>query len=245
MNMQKALSYTRQAIEDYHMISDHDVIAVGLSGGKDSFTLLSVLARLQTFYPHSFTLHAITVDLGFSNQNFDEITKFCESLDIPYHIVTTQIADIIFENRKESNPCSLCAKLRKGALNQKALELGCNKIAYAHHMDDVIETMFLSLLYEGRFSTFSPVTKLDRTKLTLIRPLIYIPEYEVIGFTKRMQFPVAKNPCPADGYTKRESVKQLLHQLEQKDRHLKKRLFHAIVTGSTDDWKLNRNDISI
>lgn len=158
MKLQRLLSLTRKAIDDYQMIQENDRIGVGISGGKDSLALLYALVSLSQFYPKKFTVHAITVDLGFKNQDFRAIQAFCEELHVPYSIVNTQIAPIVFEQRKEDNPCSLCAKMRKGALNGKAKELGLNKIAYAHHMDDVVETMLLSLFYEGRFHTFEPVT---------------------------------------------------------------------------------------
>ena len=165
MKLQQLLSYTRRAVDDYHMIQAGDVIAVGISGGKDSLALLCALHGLQRFYPAQFQLKAITVDLGMGIQKLDEIRALCSSMDVEYHIVETEIGKIIFDERQESNPCSLCAKMRKGALNETALSAGCNKIAYAHHRDDVIETMLLSLIYEGRFHTFSPNTYLDRTGL--------------------------------------------------------------------------------
>lgn len=237
MKLQQVLSYTRRAIDDYQMIHPHDRIAIGLSGGKDSLTLLYALSRLREFYPHPFSLMAITVDLGFDNLQLQDISTFCKKLNVPYHIEKTSIAEIVFEKRKESNPCSLCAKLRKGALNQAAKADGCNKIAYAHHMDDVIETMLLSLLYEGRFHTFLPVTYLERTQLTVIRPLLYMKEADVIGFVRQNNIPVVKSPCPADGHTKREYCKQLLKQLNRENPGVKERMFTAIRTGMPDGWR--------
>lgn len=231
MKLQQVMSYTRRAIDDYHMIEDHDKIAVGISGGKDSLTLLYALAGLRRFYPHSFELHAITIDLGFPNFNLEPIMQLCEKLEVPYSIVKTDIGEIVFETRKESNPCSLCAKMRKGALNDEIKRLGCNKVAYAHHKDDVVETMLLSLLFEGRFHTFSPVTFLDRMELTVIRPLMYMDEADVIGFKNKYDLPVAKSPCPADGHTRREDASILLHQLEKKYPGVKERMFTAIVNG--------------
>jgi len=233
MKLQQLLSFTRKAIDDFEMIEENDHIAVGISGGKDSLTLLYALHGLQRFYPKKFTIHAVTVDLGFDNINFEIITDLCNSLEIPYTIIKTQIADIIFNERKESNPCSLCAKMRKGALNNKMKEIGCNKIAYAHHKDDVIITMLLSLLYEGRFHTFSPKTYLDKTRLTVIRPLIYTYEADIIGFVNKMQLPVVKSPCPADGHTKREYAKQLLKQLNRENPGVKERMFTAILAGNS------------
>ena len=182
MKLQQVFSYVRKAIDDYHMIEENDKIAIGISGGKDSLTLLYALHGLQRFYPKHFDIHAVTVDLGFQNLNLEEIKTLCSSLGVQYHIIETDIAKIIFEDRKENNPCSLCAKMRKGALNDAIKAIGCNKVAYAHHKDDVVETMLMSLIFEGRFHTFSPVTYLDRTGLTVIRPLLYMNEADVIGF---------------------------------------------------------------
>jgi len=236
MKLQQVLSYTRRAIDDYHMIQDGDKIAVGISGGKDSLTLLYALHGLKRFYPKQFEIHAVTVDLGFQNLNLDKIKELCESLHVEYTIVKTDIANIIFDQRKESNPCSLCAKMRKGALNDAIKAAGCNKVAYAHHKDDVVETMLMSLIYEGRFHTFSPVTYLDRMDLTVIRPLIYMNEADVIGFVNKYEVPVVKSPCPADGHTKREYIKQLLRQLNLENPGVKERMFTAIQTGNLKGW---------
>ena len=181
MKLQQVLSYVRRAVEDYDMIQDGDKIAVGISGGKDSLTMLYALNGLKRFYPKRFEIHAVTVDLGFKNLDLGQIEALCEKLQVPYTIVKTDIADIIFEQRKETNPCALCAKMRKGALNDAIKAAGCNKVAYAHHKDDVVETMLMSLIFEGRFHTFSPVTYLDRMDLTVIRPLLYMNEADVIG----------------------------------------------------------------
>ena len=237
MRLQQVLSYVRRAVDDYHMISEGDRIAVGISGGKDSLTLLYALHGLSRFYPEKFEIHAVTVDLGFQNLDLTRIEEICrDELQIPYTIVRTDIADIIFEQRKESNPCSLCAKMRKGALNEAIKKEGCNKVAYAHHKDDVVETMLMSLIYEGRFHTFSPVTYLDRMDLTVIRPLMYMNESDVIGFVNKNQVPVVKSPCPADGYTRREYVKQLLRRLNQENPGVKERMFTAIVNGKLEGW---------
>lgn len=236
MKLQQVLSITRKAIDDYHMIEEGDKIAVGISGGKDSLTLLYALHGLQRFYPKHFTLHAITVDLGFDNLNLDEIKALCEELQVPYTIAKTDIGNIIFNDRKESNPCALCAKMRKGALNTAMKEAGCNKIAYAHHKDDVIETMLLSLIYEGRFHTFSPVTYLDRMDLTVIRPLVYMNEVDVIGFVNKNHVPVVKSPCPADGHTKREYAHELLQNLNRENPGVKERMFTAIKSSHIDRW---------
>ena len=236
MTLQKVLSRVRQAVDDYHMIEEGDRIAVGISGGKDSLTLLLALYELSKFYPKHFTLIAVTVDLGFLNLNLDEIRTLCADRNIPYTVVETSIAQIVFEDRKEDNPCSLCAKMRKGALNDAIKAAGCNKIAYAHHEDDVVETMMLSLFYEGRLHTFSPVTHLDKTDLTVIRPLIYMQESEVIGFVHKYQIPVVKSPCPADGHTRREYVKELLGKLNRENPGVKDRIFTAIQKGNMEGW---------
>ncbi len=231
MKLQQVMSLTRKAIDDYKMIDTGDKIAVGISGGKDSLTLLHALNGLKRFYPKSFDIVAITVDLGFKNIDFDKIKAMTEEMNIPYHIVSTDIAQIIFEDRKETNPCSLCAKMRKGALNQLAKELGCNKIAYAHHKDDIIETMIMSLIYEGRIHTFSPKTYLDRMDLTVIRPMMYMHEADVIGFVHKAELPVLKSACPVDGLTKREYVKTLLKSINTETPGVKKRIFSAIQSS--------------
>ena len=238
MKMQQVLSYIRRAVDDYHMIEEGDRIAVGISGGKDSLTLLYGLHGLMRFYPNTFNIHAVTVDLGFDNLNLDKIKELCENLEIPYTIVKTDIANIIFNERKETNPCSLCAKMRKGALNEAIKSAGCNKVAYAHHKDDVVETILMSLIFEGRFHTIYPVTYLDRMDLTVIRPLMYMNEADVIGFVNKYQVPVVKSPCPADGYTKREYTKELLKKLNQENPGVKERMFTAIQNGNLKGWCL-------
>ncbi len=238
MKLQRLMGYARRAIDDYQMIQDGDKIAIGVSGGKDSLTMLYALSGLRKFYPKKFELEAITVNMGYKESDFSGVASLCEKLDVHYTVVETDIAEIIFEHRKESNPCSLCAKLRKGAFNNKAKELGCNKEAYAHHYDDVIETMMMSLLYEGRFFCFSPVTYLDRSDITLIRPLLYIDEQDIINFKNAYELPVVKNPCPVDGYTKREFTKQLIKNLDKDSPGLRKRLFTSIQEGSIPGWAL-------
>ncbi|MBS7239471.1 MAG: tRNA 2-thiocytidine(32) synthetase TtcA [Acetatifactor sp.] len=236
MKLQQVMSYVRRALDDYHMIQEGDRIAVGISGGKDSLTLLYALHGLKRFYPKKFEIHAVTVDLGFQNLNLEKIKQLCEELEVPYTIVKTDIADIVFNQRGEENPCSLCAKMRKGALNQAIKEAGCNKVAYAHHKDDVVETMLMSLIFEGRFHTFSPVTYLDRMDLTVIRPLMYMNEADVIGFVNKHNVPVVKSPCPADGHTKREYVKQLLRRLNLENPGVKERMFTAILSSNMKGW---------
>ena len=221
------------------MIAEGDKIAVGISGGKDSLAMLYALSGIRRFYPLPFELFAVTVDLGFENLNLDKIADLCGKLEVPYHIVKTDIGKIIFEDRKETSPCSLCAKMRKGALNQAIKDAGCNKVAYAHHKDDVVETMLLSLIYEGRFHCFAPVTYLDRMDMTVIRPLIYVQESDVIGFVNRYDVPVVKSPCPADGHTKREYAHLLLQQLNRENPGVKERMFHA-VQDMVPAWKLRK-----
>ncbi len=236
MKLQQLLSLTRKAVDEYQMIETGDRIAVGISGGKDSLTMLYALHGLRRFYPHSFELHAVTVDLGYEKSDFSRIRDLCESLEVPYTVVPTEISRIIFEERKESNPCSLCAKMRKGALNQAVKELGCNKVAYAHHRDDLIETMMLSLIYEGRFFCFSPRTYLDRMDLTVIRPLMFVSEADIIGFRNKYDLPTEKNPCPADGYTRRQYVKELLADLNRQNPGVKERMFSAVLNGNIKGW---------
>lgn len=236
MNTQKLLSYTRKAIDDYGLIREGDRIAVGISGGKDSLTLLVALKELQRFYPKTFTLEAITIDLGNPGFVTEPLSAFCQEKKIPYTCVRTQIADVVFSERKEKNPCSLCSKMRKGALNETALAHGCTKIAYAHHKDDLIETLFMSLLFEGRIQTFSPLTHLDRTGLDVIRPLMYVSEKEIRGYALGCHLPVTKSFCPADGYTKREYTKELLDKIYIDNPGTRERLFSACLTAEFKDW---------
>ena len=236
MQLQRLLSYTRKAVDEYDMIQDGDHIAVGISGGKDSLTLLCALHGLQRFYPRRFKLSAITVDLGFEDFDLSPVHELCSEMEVPYQVVQSDIYNILFNIRKENNPCSLCAKMRKGALNQAIKETGCNKVAYAHHKDDIIETMLLSLIFEGRFHSFSPRTYLDRMDLTVIRPLMFVDEMDVIGFKNKYNLPVVKSKCPVDGYTKRQYAKELLKQLNIEHPGVRERMFHAIMTGDISGW---------
>lgn len=244
MKLQKLYSYVRRALNDYNMIDANDKIAIGISGGKDSLALLYALAGIRDFYPIPFEICAVTVDLGWNNigrpMNLSDIQKLCNSLNVNYHIIKTDIAQIVFDERKESNPCSLCAKMRKGALNEAIKELGCNKVAYAHHKDDVVETMLLSLMYEGRFHTFAPVTHLDKMNVTVIRPMIYVHEADVKGFVKRYNVPVLKSPCPVDGYTRREYAHELVSKLNQDNPGVKNRMFTAIADSNIPGWDNNK-----
>lgn len=240
MKLQQIMSKTRKAVDDYKMINENDTIAVGISGGKDSLALLHALAGMRRFYPIHYSLIAITCDLGFKNVDFNEIKKLCEELDVKYYIVESDISDIVFNVRKEENPCSLCAKMRKGAMYNFLKEVGCSKIAYAHHQDDVVETYMMSLIYEGRQNTFSPVTFLDRTGVTVIRPFIYMKEADIIGFVKANNVPVLKSPCPVDGYTKRQYAKDLLKSINEEAPGVRDRIFTAIQNSNIKGWNLDK-----
>ena len=231
-NIRHILSTVRRAVDDYSMIEEGDKIAVGVSGGKDSLTLLAALVNLRIFYPKKFTLHAISISMGYEEMDFSQIERFCAENEVPFTLVNTELARIIFDIRKEKNPCSLCAKMRRGILHDTAVRLGCNKVALGHHFDDAIETFMLNLFNEGRLAAFLPVTYLSRKKITLIRPLLYTPEKDIRYFIAKNGFiPVLENPCPANGHTQRESVKQLLAQLNRENRGLKHRVFDAIQKG--------------
>ena len=231
MKLQRLYSYVRQAIDDYHMIESGDKIAIGISGGKDSLALLYALAGLRKFYPIDFEIIGITVDLGYEGFNLDPIARLCESLDVKYVIEKTQISEMMADGN-----CSLCARLRKGALTNKILELGCNKIAYAHNLDDVVETMMMSLIYEGRFSTFWPVTKFDDNNLSVIRPLIYVPLEDVVGFKNKYELPVVENPCPYKAETSRSLARNILKTINMNAPGAKKRMLTAIQDGTIPEW---------
>ena len=231
------LSYVRRAVDDYNMIEEGDRIAVGISGGKDSLTLLAALAGLKIFYPKKFELVAISEDMGFEGSDWSAVSAFCEKLGVEYHIEKTDIAKIVFDIRKESSPCSLCAKMRRGALNSSAKAYGCNKVALGHHFDDAVETFMLNLFFEGRIGCFRPVTYLSRMDITVIRPMIYMPEKDVRAYAAKAELPVVKSLCPADGNTQREGMKELLQELDKSNKGLKYRIFGAIRRGEIDGWK--------
>ncbi|MBP3888099.1 MAG: tRNA 2-thiocytidine biosynthesis protein TtcA [Cellulosilyticum sp.] len=237
MQLQHLLSYVRRAVQDYHMIEEGDKIAVGISGGKDSLILALALSHLKRFYPKSFEVIGITVSLGFDNFDLTQVKAFFEALDMPFYVCETQIGQIIFEERKESNPCSLCSKMRKGALYQEAKKYGCNKIALGHNRDDINETLLMSLFYEGRIHTMAPVTYMDQVDLHIIRPLIYVPERDIRGFVKKQEIPVVKSPCPVDGATKREDTKQLLYSLQRDIPKIQEHLFGAVQRSRIDGWE--------
>ena len=236
-HIKRILSFTRRALDDYDMIAPGDKIAVGVSAGKDSLTLLCAMAELRRFYPIPFELVAVTIDMGFEGTDFSPIAKLCETLDVPYHVIPTEISHIIFDVRKEKNPCSLCAKMRRGALHNAAKVLGCNVVALGHHFDDAVETFMLNLFFEGRIGCFSPVTYLSRTDLKLIRPMLYMPEKDVRYFANKVELPVVKSSCPADGNTQREEMKQLLAALERKHDGLRYRIFGAMQRGEIDGFR--------
>ncbi len=234
--MQKMMGLMRRCIEDYHMIEPGDRIAVGVSGGKDSLTLLRLLAGLREYYPKPFTLEALTVNMGLPGMDFSAVAEFCRTLEVPFTEIPTQIGTVIFDYRKEKNPCSMCAKMRRGALNQALLERGITKIALGHHYDDAVETFLMSLIYEGRINCFQPVTYLDRTGITQIRPMLYLSEKTVIHFAERMALPVVHNTCPADKYTKRQEIKELIYSLSATYPELKNRIFGAMQRLPLPEW---------
>lgn len=236
MSIQKISGQVRRAIQDYDMISDGDKIAIGVSGGKDSMTLLAAMRKLQDYYPKKFELEAISLTMGIGNADFTPVAEFCREIGINYTIEETLIGKIIFEAREEKNPCSLCANLRRGALHNVAKRLGCNKVALGHHRDDAIETLLLSTFYEGRIHTFSPVTYLNKKDLYLIRPLIYTEEKQIKAYVKNSNIPIVKSPCHVDGQTKRQFIKDLIHDLQKENRDIKSNLFGAVKRARIDGW---------
>lgn len=236
--MQHILSLVRRCVEDYDMIQAGETVAVGVSGGKDSVLTLAALARLREFYPKKFDVAAVTINAGTPGMDFSPIADLCRELDVAYHLVDVPIYEIVFVHRQEKNPCSLCAKLRRGALSTELNRLGLHKIALGHHFDDAVETMLMSLFLEGRISCFQPVTDLDRSGVTQIRPLLYVQEKEVRGAVRRLGLPVVENPCPANGSTRREEMKELLFRLERQYPQLKKKIFGAIQRYPLYGWSL-------
>ena len=234
--MQKLMGLVRRCVDDYNMIQAGDKIAVGVSGGKDSLVLLVLLAGLRKYFNKPFDLEAITIDMGLG-MDYSPIQALCDVWEVPYTIVKTEIAPIIFEHRKEKNPCSMCAKMRRGALNQALLDKGFNKLALGHHYDDAVETFVMNLLFEGRIGCFQPVTNLDRTGIVQIRPMLYIHERTVDNFSRRMELPVIENRCPVDKETKREEVKQLVYNLSQNYPDLKDRIFGAMQRYPLPEWE--------
>ena len=227
----------RRAVDDYAMISEGDKIAVGVSGGKDSMLLLAVLKHLQDFYPQRFELGAITIELGFEGMVFAPVEAFCREEGIPYTCVKTDIKEVVFDVRKEDNPCSLCAKMRRGALNDTLRSLGMNKLALGHHFDDAVETFMMSLLFEGRLSCFRPVTYLDRSGVTQIRPLIYAGEQRIAKLAAQLELPIVENPCPQDKTSKRHEIKQLLKTMGADYPDMKSKVLGAMQRLPLAGWQ--------
>ena len=240
--MQHILGLVRRCVEDYRMIAPNDRLAVGVSGGKDSLLTLVALAQLRRFYPIPFTLEAITLEMGMPGMDFSPVAALCETLEVPYQRIQVPVYQIVFEERREKNPCSLCAKLRRGSLNTALTERGIHKIALGHHYDDAIETLLMNLLFEGRIGCFQPVTYLNRTGVTQIRPLLYCREDEIRRAAERLQLPVVHNPCPADGSSRRQEIKELIGQLEKTYPDLKQKLFGSIQRYPLYGWALNGDE---
>ena len=240
--MQHILGLVRACVEDYHMIDPGDRIAVGVSGGKDSLMTLAALHRLQKFYPVPFTVEAITLDMGMPDMDFAPIADFCRELDVPYTVIRVPVYDVVFRERQEKNPCSLCAKLRRGSLNTALVERGIGKIALGHHYDDAVETLLMNLLFEGRIGCFQPVTYLDRTGITQIRPLLYCQEEEIARVSAREKLPVVENTCPADGASRRQEIKELIGDLEQNYPDLKQKLFGAMTRYPLYGWSTEKEE---
>lgn len=237
--LQTLLSTTRRAVDDYGMIEEGDRIAVGVSGGKDSLALLAVLKALQRFYPKKFELQAIHLNMGFPGEKTDNIEELCDALDVPLTVADTDIYEVVFKVRGEKSPCSLCANMRRGSLYSTAKSIGCEKIALGHHFDDAVETLLMNLFLEGRFGCFSPVTYLDRTGVTMIRPLLYAKEGEVRRFVSAAGIVPSPKLCPADGNTAREDAKNALTELEKKDPGVKLRLFGAMERAGIDGYSVH------
>ena len=235
--MQQLLGRVRRCIEDYRMIEAGDRIAVGVSGGKDSLVTLLALARLRRFLPTPFTLEAITLEMGMPEMDYTPVAQLCEELDVPYTRINVPVYEILFEERKEKNPCSLCAKLRRGSLNTALTERGISKIALGHHYDDAVETMMMNLLFEGRIGCFQPVTFLDRTGVTQIRPLLYCHEDEIQRIANREKLPIVHNTCPIDGHSRRQEVKELLASMEKTYPDLKQKIFGAMQRYPLYGWR--------
>ena len=234
--MQKLMGLVRRCVDDYSMIQEGDRIAVGVSGGKDSLVLLVLLAGLKKYFNKKFELEAITIDMGLG-MDYSAVQALCDKWEVPYTVVKTEIGPIIFDYRKEKNPCSMCSKMRRGALNQAIVDKGFNKLALGHHYDDAVETFMMSLIYEGRISCFQPATNLDRTGVIQIRPMLYIHEKTVDNFAKRMELPVLENRCPVDKYTKREEIKQLVFDLSNTYPDLRERIFGAMQRFPLPEWQ--------
>ena len=231
----------RRAVDDYDMILEGDRVAVGVSGGKDSMLLLLALSHLRRFYPRHFELEAVTVELGFEGMDFTPVKELCEKLEVPYTCLRTDIKEVVFDVRREDNPCSLCAKMRRGAINDLIRQRGVNKLALGHHFDDAVETFMMSLLFEGRISCFRPVTYLDRSGVTQIRPLIYAGEQKIANLAEALQVPVVENPCPQDKSSKRWEIKQLLKTMSADYPDMKSKIFGAMQRYPLPGWEPREN----
>lgn len=230
-------SLVRKGVDEYRMISDGDRVAVGVSGGKDSLLLLCALNHLRSYYPRHFELEAISIELGFDGMDFSPVADMCSRMGIPYTLIKTDIKEIVFDVRKEDNPCSLCAKMRRGALNDAMKERGLNKLALGHHFDDAVETFMLSLLFEGRVSCFKPVTYMSRADVWQIRPMIYCGEQKIANLARRLELPIVENPCPQDKDSKRYEVKQMLRSMSESYPDLRTKIFGAMQRLPLDGWK--------
>ncbi|MDO4282576.1 MAG: ATP-binding protein [Clostridia bacterium] len=240
--LQSIMGQTRRALDDFNMINNGDKIGIGLSGGKDSLTLLYSLYYLRKFYPKKFDIMAITIHPGSETFKTDKLMALCKELDIEYIVYHSDIAQVVFDIRKEKNPCSLCANMRRGMLNSIAIEHGCNKIALGHHSDDVMETLLMSLFLNGKIYTFSPVTYLSRSDITVIRPLIYVSEKDIRALSREKNFPVMGKCCPYDGFTKREYMKDLIKDLKTDIPKVRENIFGAIKRSDIPGWKTEKND---
>jgi len=229
-------SIVRRAVDDYRMIEDGDGIAVGVSGGKDSLVLLRTLAHLKSFYPKKYSLEAISLELGFEGMDYSPVARLCEELGVPYTCVKTDIREIVFDIRREESPCSLCSKMRRGALNDALKARGLNKLALGHHMDDAIETFLMSLIFEGQISCFKPVTYMDRAGVWQIRPMVYAGEGQIRSLCEELALPVVKNACPADCDSKRHEVKLLIQRLQEEYPDIKSKIFGAMRRLPLDGW---------
>ena len=240
--MQHILGLVRRCVEDYNMIEARETVAVGVSGGKDSLLTLTALARLRAFYPKPFRVEAITLETGMPGMDFSPVADYCAQLDVPYTRISVPVYDIVFNERKEKNPCSLCAKLRRGSLNTALTDLGIRKIALGHHYDDAVETLLMNLLFEGRIGCFQPVTFLDRTGVTQIRPLLYCHEDDIRRVALRENLPIVHNPCPMDGHSRRQEVKELIASLEERYPDLKQKFFGSLQRYPLYGWNLEQTE---
>lgn len=238
--LNKFTSIVRKGVDDYNMINEGDVVAVGVSGGKDSVVLLRCLAHLRNYYPRKFGLEAITIDMGFSDMDFSPVAKLCEEISVPYTCIKTDIREIVFDVRKEDNPCSLCSKMRRGAINNAIKVRGISKLALGHHMDDVVETFLLSLIFEGRISCFRPVTYLDRSDVWQIRPMIYAGEGKIAEVCERLGLPIVETTCPEDRESKRREIKNLVSVLQKDYPDIKSKLFGAIQRLPLNGWGVEK-----